>query len=135
MGGGQMFEDEDPLDGLDLRYLRDPLEADLRPRRFIGNRYYSEKEAKCAAGCGRSVSVYRYKKGSGEKRRTCGDPSCIHKVLSEAQARRKGERRGPASRAMYGGILPEGTPLNDQDLSEEEINRIIDEGDRKTWRL
>jgi hypothetical protein len=49
--------------------------------------------------------------------------------------RTKITRRGNSSRADYGTVSPLGTPFRETEITEEEINRIMDEGDRKTWRL
>ena len=133
MGGGQLFEDEDPLDGLDLRYLQDPTEADLRPQKLIGNRYVPKNRTLCSAGCGRPVTVYRYKGRSGELRKTCGSPECLHKIT--ANRRNRNQRTGPQSRADYGTVLPDDTPFLETEITAKEIKQIIDEADRKTWKL
>lgn len=129
------FDETDPLEDLDLRYLQEPTDSELRSGRVIGNRYYQGNAALCSAGCGRRAKVFQGP-NSLQKRKTCGDPDCLHKVMSEASKRSNRNRlRGSCSRANYGGRLPEGTPFREQHLSQEEITRIIDEGDRKTWRM
>jgi hypothetical protein len=134
MGGGDLFPEDDPLDGLDLKYLQEPRHSDFMPRKLIGGRLYSEQDIKCSAGCGRRVYIYHYRNGSKTKRKTCGDPDCIGKMLGNSN-RKRGKRRGNSSRADYGTVYPLGTPFRETEITEEEINRIIDEGDRKTWRL
>lgn len=132
---GGLFDEDDPLEGLDTKYLQDPLPSDFAPRKLIGNRLYSEKQAKCVAGCGRRAKVYRCPRGKQQKRKTCGDPECIHKMLVENGTKRKQERRGEQRRANYGTVLPKGTPWRETSKSREEVTRIIDEADRKTWRF
>jgi len=133
MGGGQLFEDEDPLDGLDLKYLQDPTEADFRPQQLIGNRYYSKKRTLCSAGCGRPVSVYHYKNRTGELRKTCGSSECLQKITANRKGRH--DRQGPKRRADYGTVLPDDEPFLETEITTSEIKRIINEADRKTWGL
>lgn len=135
MAGDDLFDEDDPLEGLDTKYLQDPLPSDFAPRKLIGNRLYSEKQIKCSAGCGRRARIYRCPKGKQQKRKTCGDPECLHKILVENGGKRKQERRGEQRRANYGTVLPRETPFRETAKSLEEVTRIIDEADRKTWRL
>jgi hypothetical protein len=135
MAGDDLFDEDDPLEGLDTKYLQDPLPSDFGPRKLIGNRIYSADQIKCSAGCGRRVSIYYGKKGSGQKRKTCGDPECLHKILVQNGGKRKQGRRGAQRRANYGTTLPRETPFRETAQSLEEVTRIIDEADRKTWRL
>lgn len=129
--------DDEPLEDLDLKYLQDPTDEDFKvPSKggLIGNRYYSAAERLCTAGCGRRAVISSEPKGL-RKRKTCGDPDCIHKTIVEANRGRPRRAKGNCSRAHFGTRLPEGTPFREQSITEEEITRIIDEGDQKTWRM
>jgi hypothetical protein len=50
-------------------------------------------------------------------------------------ARRAGRRKGSESRADFGKPLPPDTPFQETEITEDEVTRIIDEADRRTWGL